>query len=463
MTSFTAPRLALLLTGVMFAACGGSGDGSTSGPTTPSNPANPSNPTPAPVATVDVSPPSPTVLAGATSQLVATTKDASGTVLTGRAVSWTSSNATVATVSAAGFVTTLAPGATTITATSEGKTGSAAVTAVDPTTMPTFVAPFTITDYKTSNYFDHNIPKEFVDSNGVYVPWWGESSLIGIDGHSGYDWQMPLGTPVRAVAAGSVVFVGLSDPFFCPILSTTTQNSIIIIDHALAAGVHVRSVYQHVSRMDVSVGQTVTEAQQIGLSGQTGCALAPHLHFEVRRVTETKTGQPTVIDPYGWAGTGADPWAQAPDGAVSINLWKAGQAPTLFRFFTLALNPNPGDNVFVAITAVRFQGVRDDQNPNNEYVEITRDNRFAPATLDLTGFTIKNKAGDTFTFPAGFTLTTDRTVVKVFSGSGTNTSTELYWGQGAGKWNNLQECVKFFNAAGVIRNQVGWGSTAPCA
>jgi hypothetical protein len=69
----------------------------------------------------------------------------------------------------------------------------------------------------------------------------------------------------------------------------------------------------------------------------------------------------------------ADPWASHAEGAASINLWMPGQAPTLFRFVTLPLNPNPGDNLFVAITAVRFRGLRDDQNPNNEFVEITRD------------------------------------------------------------------------------------------
>jgi murein DD-endopeptidase MepM/ murein hydrolase activator NlpD len=450
-----AASVAVLFGGYGMSSCGGGGGDASTGPSSPS--------TPAAVATVDVSPPSSTVLAGVTTQLAATTKDASGNVLSGRSVSWTTSNAGVAAVSSAGLVTTLSPGSATITATSESKSGSSTITAVDPTVMPVFIAPFTFADYKTSNYFDHNIPKEFVDNNGVYVPWWGENSAIGIDGHSGYDWQMPVGTPVRAVAAGSVVFAGLSDPFLCPLLSATVQNPVIIVEHSLPAGVRVRSVYIHLSRMDVAVGATVTEGQQVGLSGQQGCALAPHLHFEVRRVTETKTGQPTAIDPYGWAGAGTDPWAAAPDGAVSINLWKTGQAPTLFRFITLPLNPNPGDNVFVAMTAVRFQGVRDDQNPNNEYVEVTRDNRFAPATLDLTGFTIKNKAGDTFTFPVGFTLTTDRTVVRVFTGSGTNTTTELFWGQSAGKWNNLLDCIKLFNAAGVIRNGAGWGSSTPCA
>ena len=438
-----------------LAGCGGGGDGSVA---PSSNPPVTQPPAPAAVATVEVTPASPAgVLAGATVQLSAATKDAQGNVLTGRAVAWTTSSAGTASVSTSGLVTTLAAGNATITATSEGKSGSVVVTAVDPTTMPLFVTPFTFTDYKTSNYFDHNIPKEFVDNNGVYTPWWGENSVVGIDGHSGYDWQMPTGTPIRAAAAGTVFSAGLSASFSCPILGITTQNPVVAIDHQGPAGVRVRSLYVHLSRIDVAAGQVLTEGQQVGLSGGVGCSLSPHLHFEVRRLTEVKTGQPTAIDPYGWSGTGADPWATNAEGAASINLWKAGQAPTLFRHSTAALNPNPGDNLFLAITAVRFQGVRDDQNPNNEFVEVTRDNRFAPATLDMTGFTIKNKAGETFTFPAGFTLTTTRTVVTVYTGAGTNTQTELYWGQTSGKFNNTADCVRLFNAAPSLRNQVGWG------
>lgn len=105
---------------------------------------------------------------------------------------------------------TIAAGSVTVTATSEGKSASAVLTVIDANAIAAFVAPFTITEYKTSKYFDHNIPKEFIDNNGVYTPWWGENSLIGIDGHSGYDWQMPVGTPIRSVAAGTVFSAGLS-------------------------------------------------------------------------------------------------------------------------------------------------------------------------------------------------------------------------------------------------------------
>jgi Bacterial Ig-like domain (group 2) len=88
--------------------------------------------TPPPVAAVTVTV-SPTSLApGQTAQAAATLKDANGNVLTGRTVTWSSSNLAVATISATGLVTALAAGTTTIAATSEGVTGSAAVTVTLP-------------------------------------------------------------------------------------------------------------------------------------------------------------------------------------------------------------------------------------------------------------------------------------------------------------------------------------------
>jgi uncharacterized protein YjdB len=85
--------------------------------------------TPAPVATVTVTPPAPNVVAGQQVQLTATVKDAAGNVLTGRVVTWSSSNVLIATVNASGLVSTLLlKGTVTITATSEGKSGTSSVT-----------------------------------------------------------------------------------------------------------------------------------------------------------------------------------------------------------------------------------------------------------------------------------------------------------------------------------------------
>ncbi|MGQ0538135.1 MAG: Ig-like domain-containing protein [Gemmatimonadaceae bacterium] len=83
---------------------------------------------PTPVATVTVTPATAHVSTGKSRQLTATLRDASGNVLTGRSVTWTSSNLLVATVSSSGLVTGLLPGTVTIRATSEGKSGAATIT-----------------------------------------------------------------------------------------------------------------------------------------------------------------------------------------------------------------------------------------------------------------------------------------------------------------------------------------------
>src|SRR5205809_300054 len=81
-----------------------------------------------PVASVAVTPAATSLPTGGTVQLTAIPKDANGTPLTGRSVAWTSSNGAVATVSSSGLVTAVATGSATITATSEGQSGSASIT-----------------------------------------------------------------------------------------------------------------------------------------------------------------------------------------------------------------------------------------------------------------------------------------------------------------------------------------------
>ena len=80
------------------------------------------------VATISVSPQNGFVQVGGTLQLSALLRDASGSTILGRAVSWSSSDQTKATVDLNGVVTGIAPGTVTITATAEGKTGTAPVT-----------------------------------------------------------------------------------------------------------------------------------------------------------------------------------------------------------------------------------------------------------------------------------------------------------------------------------------------
>ena len=100
--------------------------------------------TAAPVASVTVTPPSASINVGQTATLTAQTLDGSGGVLTGRGVAWSSSNTQVATVSQSGVVTGVAPGSATITATSEGKSGTAAITVSAVPVATVTVAPATL-------------------------------------------------------------------------------------------------------------------------------------------------------------------------------------------------------------------------------------------------------------------------------------------------------------------------------
>lgn len=87
-------------------------------------------------ATVTVAPPSATVNIGQTVQLTATALDAAGNTLGGRAITWSSSADSIATVSSGGIVTGVAAGVATITATIEGKTASSTVTVTAPAPTP---------------------------------------------------------------------------------------------------------------------------------------------------------------------------------------------------------------------------------------------------------------------------------------------------------------------------------------
>jgi len=101
----------------------------------------------APVASVTVSPAVGSVAVGQMLQLTATLKDANGNLLSGRVVTWSSSNALLATVNASGLVAGLVLGTVTLTATSEGVQGAATVTV-------TVALPFALPDLLNNATFE---------------------------------------------------------------------------------------------------------------------------------------------------------------------------------------------------------------------------------------------------------------------------------------------------------------------
>jgi uncharacterized protein YjdB len=106
--------------------------------------AGPANPTVA-VASVAVTLNASSLTVGQTTQGNVTTKDASGNVLTGRTIVWTTSDPTIASVDGSGVLTALKAGSVTVTATSEGKSGTAPLTVTAPANTPTPAASMTLT------------------------------------------------------------------------------------------------------------------------------------------------------------------------------------------------------------------------------------------------------------------------------------------------------------------------------
>lgn len=85
--------------------------------------------------------------------------------------------------------------------------------------------------------------------------------------HLGLDIAVPEGTPVRAPAAGTVVDVG--DYYF--------WGNFVAVDH----GSGLITLYAHLSRVDVAVGQPVAQGAPIGAVGATGRVTGAHLHWAV--------------------------------------------------------------------------------------------------------------------------------------------------------------------------------------
>lgn len=93
-------------------------------------------------------------------------------------------------------------------------------------------------------------------------------SLWSSGSHSGIDFHAASGTSVVAVGAGTVVEAGWGGAY---------GNNIVL---RMTDGTYTQ--YGHLSSIDVSVGQSVGRGHRIGLSGSTGNATGPHLHFEAR-------------------------------------------------------------------------------------------------------------------------------------------------------------------------------------
>ncbi|MEV6397297.1 M23 family metallopeptidase [Streptomyces sp. NPDC051907] len=91
--------------------------------------------------------------------------------------------------------------------------------------------------------------------------------------HSGQDFAVPVGTPVKAAGAGTVVKAGPNGGGDGP-----AYGNAVVIKHANGKF----SQYAHLSKINVGIGSNVKAGQLIAKSGNTGNSSGPHLHFEIR-------------------------------------------------------------------------------------------------------------------------------------------------------------------------------------
>jgi len=121
-----------------------------------------------------------------------------------------------------------------------------------------FTPPVTSTR-RTSDYGDRRV---YAYANGTT-----DTSI-----HAGVDCGVPTGTPVMACAAGKVVLAR----------ERIVTGNTVILEHLPG----LFSLYYHMDSIAVSEGEIVAAGTLLGLSGSTGLATGPHLHWEVRVSTE---------------------------------------------------------------------------------------------------------------------------------------------------------------------------------
>lgn len=101
--------------------------------------------------------------------------------------------------------------------------------------------------------------------------------------HDGQDWAVDCGAPLYASASGRVV-----SSYFSPVYGRR-----LVIDHGVAGGAGIATIYNHASRYTVGVGSQVSRGEVIGYVGNTGWSTGCHLHYTVMANGRT-------VDPRNW-------------------------------------------------------------------------------------------------------------------------------------------------------------------
>jgi uncharacterized protein YjdB len=178
-----------------------------------------------PVASVVVTPATSNVVVGQSTQLSAQLRDGSGAIITGRAVAWTSTSTTVVTVSSNGLVTAIAPGTATITATSEGRSGSATVNVAARPVSAVIVSPGQVTLFANQTV---QLSALVTDDRGQVLPgkpvtFTSSSNQVATVSSSGL---------VTGISAGTATITATSEGATGTALVTITPDPVAVVEVA---------------------------------------------------------------------------------------------------------------------------------------------------------------------------------------------------------------------------------------
>jgi uncharacterized protein YjdB len=247
-----------------------------------------------PVASVDVSPTSGTIQVGATIQLTASPKDANGNPLTGRIITWTTSDASLATVDASGLVTGKAAGGpVTVTATSEGKTGTAAITVIPVPVASVDVTPATATIAVNATVQLTATPK---DANGGAltgraVTWATADASIATVDANGLVTGKAVGGPVTitATSEGKSGTADVTVSTFVPVATVSVTPATWSMP--VGATVQLTATPQDANGNPLS-GRTVTwQSNAPGVANVDGSGLVHGLATGSATITATSEGK----------------------------------------------------------------------------------------------------------------------------------------------------------------------------
>lgn len=189
-------------------------------------------------------------------------------------------------------------------------------------------------------------PDPTFDAGYAQTP--GGQDYLYYSGHDGYDYGLYY-EPVAAAAPGRVIYAN----WIVPGCATCLSGQTVEVDH----GNGLMTYYGHLSRILVARGQNVVRGQVIAISGMTGTATGPHLHFGVYYLNARGP-----VDPYGWSGVGTDPYPRDLG-----DLWLTGSP----RFAS------------VQMPSVTMTAISEDDNP--ELIDVSWG---SPGTMSFTVYVI---------------------------------------------------------------------------